>query len=150
MQRALRECKEVGCHNLTREENGYCEEHQDVAMKKILERRKRLFNKNPNCATSIYNTFYRSYKWISKRSRIMQQYDYLCVNCKGTEREGTPSETVHHIEEIRLAWDKRLDNDNLIPLCEECHKEIHKRYRKGKQYKQDEQNRLRILLQENK
>ena len=28
MLRAVQECREAGCHELTREKNGYCEKHQ--------------------------------------------------------------------------------------------------------------------------
>ena len=34
MLRALKECKANGCHELTREVNGYCKEHQALAFKR--------------------------------------------------------------------------------------------------------------------
>lgn len=70
--------------------------------------------------------FRNSYKWKVKREEIKKRDLYLCQGClhgwNGVERRlNGDSLQVHHIEPINKAWDKRLDNDNLITLCPHCH-----------------------------
>lgn len=78
-----------------------------------------------------YNNFrkdiaYRIYvgsKWRKLSKVIMAKYNYLCVKC------GKPADLVHHI--IPLTPDNYTDDnivyneDNLIPLCINCHNAIH-------------------------
>nr|WP_275591513.1 HNH endonuclease signature motif containing protein [Mammaliicoccus sp. A-M4] len=50
----------------------------------------------------------------------MLEYDYLCQECL---RQGyyQQANVVDHIIELKDDWSKRLDKDNLIPLCHSCH-----------------------------
>lgn len=141
MQRTLRECKVARCYELTREEHGYCKEHEYIWEEEEKKRKERLFSKDPKCTSSIYNRFYWSRKWKDKRVSILNRDNYLCLNCKikaATE--------VHHIELVTEAWNKRLTSSNLICLCNECHDEVHREYNKGLIQKKKEQERLRELI----
>ena len=61
----------------------------------------------------------------------------MCVVCRKrlesgddlpiTQRRIRKAYTVHHIKELRDFPELRLDNDNLISVCHECHDEIHGR-----------------------
>ena len=57
------------------------------------------------------------------RSLALARDGYQCVMCK---RKGitTLATMVHHIEPVKKAWNKRLDIDNLMSLCEACHNGI--------------------------
>lgn len=70
--------------------------------------------------------FYKSKKWKSKRQLILRRDEYLCRECK---RYGkiTPATTVHHILPIEQRPDLKLNSQNLISLCNECHNKMHDR-----------------------
>ena len=75
------------------------------------------------------NRFYSSTRWQKFRDDIMQDRGYRCEVCTyvfNDRRKFTVAEELHHVEYIRDAWDKRLDEDNVVCLCHEHHKLIHK------------------------
>jgi 5-methylcytosine-specific restriction endonuclease McrA len=73
--------------------------------------------------------FYHSKKWKQKREKILRRDKYLCQECKryGRKRDGMPikAEIVHHIEPFEMSPEKRLDDSNLVSLCEACHNKKH-------------------------
>lgn len=75
---------------------------------------------------SKYNSFYQSAEWKSLRWQKFCDCDGLCEICKkrGIIRE---AREIHHIEPIETNWNKRLDYDNLIALCSDCHNQQHLR-----------------------
>lgn len=68
--------------------------------------------------------FYQSLAWMNTRDYMMSKYHYLCQRCKKR-----PAEIVHHIiwlNPININDPKiTLSEDNLLPVCRECHAEIH-------------------------
>ena len=68
--------------------------------------------------------FYQSTNWIRTRDYIMAKHHYICQKCH--ER---PAEIVHHIIWLNPGNinnpDITLKEDNLIPVCRECHAIIH-------------------------
>lgn len=72
---------------------------------------------------SIEDIFRSSYDWKKKRSYILKRDRYLCIVCL----HGTPSRfttsglSVHHIVPLKVDFDLRLDDDNLITLCHAHH-----------------------------
>lgn len=130
-QRRLMECKHIGCFNLTRNKSGYCDEHSSEYEAKEKERRKR-FNSYYN-KDNKYNAFYNTKAWREKRSYILSRDDYLCQECLKNNKYSEATD-VHHIQRLRDAWDKRLDNDNLISLCIECHKKADTEIRRNKKF----------------
>ena len=98
---------------------------------------------NAKRADDIYIDFYNSGAWKAVRENVRQRDKGLCRSClaKGTI---TYMSTVHHIEELKDCWYKRLTPSNLICLCERCHQSIHKVYRQGN--KAEEQDRLRKII----
>ena len=73
-----------------------------------------------------YAEFYNSKSWHALRNQKWCDCDGLCEICKkrGIIRE---AREIHHIEPITENWNKRLDYDNLIALCSDCHNAIHNR-----------------------
>lgn len=74
-------------------------------------------------ADSIRNTS----QWKRKRDQIKERDHYLCQICirelYNTIRIFNPEALeVHHCEKLRDNFDKRLDDDNLLTVCEYHHK----------------------------
>lgn len=70
--------------------------------------------------------FRNSYAWQKKREAIKERDRYLCIAClnnlPGTDKPLNREElSVHHIQPLRTNFDKRLDENNLITLCETHH-----------------------------
>ncbi len=75
---------------------------------------------------SKYNSFYCSREWQQLRQAKWVSSDGLCEMCraKGIIKE---AKEIHHIIPIEEDWSKRLDFDNLIALCSDCHNTQHER-----------------------
>lgn len=75
-------------------------------------------------AKDFAKKFYQSPNWINTRNYIMSKYNYICQKCK--ER---PAEIVHHIIWLNASNinnpEITLGEDNLTPVCRECHALIH-------------------------
>lgn len=72
--------------------------------------------------------FRSSSEWQCKRLEIKQRDLFLCQICmRLTGLDINPyskqNVSVHHIIGLQQDFDKRLDNDNLITLCEYHHKQ---------------------------
>lgn len=76
-----------------------------------------------------YKSFLSSFEWQMKREEIKNRDFYLCPICliKGRydnkRKYDRQKLQVHHIDSVREAWNKRLENNNLITLCEKHHRE---------------------------
>ena len=76
-----------------------------------------------------------SYKWTKKSQEIRQRSNYLCEVCKEQNIFTYENVEVHHIEKVKDNNELLLDDNNLICLCVEHHKqadagEISKEYLK--------------------
>lgn len=70
--------------------------------------------------------FRSSYEWKKKRTHILKRDKYLCQAClhglHGTSSRLTASGlSVHHIVPLKADFDLRLDDGNLITLCQAHH-----------------------------
>ena len=59
--------------------------------------------------------------WQDKRDEIKERDKYLCQVCAREGRYTYDGLEVHHAVPLEDDFDKRLDNDNLITLCERHH-----------------------------
>lgn len=84
--------------------------------------------------------FYNSQEWEKTREHIIAKYKGLDLYAFFIEKKIVYADTVHHIEELRENWDRRLDITNLIPLSSGNHTRIHKMYEK------DERGTQRLLF----
>lgn len=79
-----------------------------------------------------YDSFYQSSEWKILRNRKFFDANGICENCyKLVDEDGNhkiiQAREVHHIVPIEEDWSKRLDYNNLILLCPNCHNEFHER-----------------------
>ena len=71
--------------------------------------------------TTQYQQFLKDGRWQRRRLEIMERDGFKCCDC------GTSDDLhVHHIQYIagRKPWE--YDDEDLITLCEKCHKKRHK------------------------
>ncbi len=67
--------------------------------------------------------FYNSQAWI--RARYMHLAESpLCIQCKAAGRL-VPATHVHHRVEVLDDPAKRLEDSNLVSLCNQCHSKLH-------------------------
>ena len=63
------------------------------------------------------------YSWTKKSSEIRQDANYLCEICREQGIFNYTNIEVHHIVKVKDDKSKLLDNENLICLCQEHHKQ---------------------------
>ncbi|MCS4486375.1 HNH endonuclease [Staphylococcus americanisciuri] len=74
--------------------------------------------------TYEHDWFYRSKAWRKVREIALDRDNYLCQKCL----EGgkiSDAKIVHHIIYLDHDFDKALDLDNLVSVCQKCHNQIH-------------------------
>ena len=59
--------------------------------------------------------------WQKKREQIRERDLNLCVVCRSKGRYEYNSLSCHHIEPLEERYDLRLEDENLITLCQGCH-----------------------------
>jgi len=91
-------------------------------------RPKRKYNKGYIRRDEREAKFRRSEAWKQKSLEIRRRDNFLCQVCSRRMHVSTEDRTlvyeglsVHHAVPIYLAWDRRLDDDNLITLCSRHH-----------------------------
>ena len=71
------------------------------------------------------NKFYSSKLWKSKREEIKALDKGLCQRCLIKFGIAMMENLeIHHIEPLTVKWEKRLQNNNLITLCVQCHRYV--------------------------
>jgi 5-methylcytosine-specific restriction endonuclease McrA len=75
--------------------------------------------------------FRSSYIWQRKREEIKQRDFYLCRACMDQVinidiKYNAEELSVHHIVPLEVDYSLRLENDNLITLCDMHHKQAEK------------------------
>jgi 5-methylcytosine-specific restriction protein A len=77
--------------------------------------------------------FYKSKEWYHLRKEVLVEYKGECQRCKA-KGFYTKANTVHHVQFVRrhprYALSKTYtfqgeEYQNLIPLCHNCHEEVH-------------------------
>lgn len=63
--------------------------------------------------------FYSSYAWKKKRREIREYYSGKCAVC------GCDGSAVHHVIPREIDSSLSFDDNNLIFLCDVCHKRAH-------------------------
>ena len=69
------------------------------------------------------NKFRRTIEWKNKSEEIREDSKYLCSICLDNNIYTYDLLEVHHIEPIEENYERRLDNYNLICLCNMHHRE---------------------------
>ena len=101
-------------------------------MYKVCPRCQKIHPFNQECTCAKYKKNYkggdernlrRKGAWKDKSLEIRDKANNLCEVCKDKGRFIYNNLSVHHIEKIKDAPEKYLDNNNLICLCSRCHKD---------------------------
>ena len=80
---------------------------------------------NSSEQNKMVNKFYATRQWREKREEIKSLDKGICQRCLIKFGIVTLEHLeVHHIEPLTVKWEKRLQNDNLITLCVNCHRWI--------------------------
>lgn len=67
-----------------------------------------------------------SYSWTKKSEEIRERANHLCEVCRDKGIITLNNLEVHHIEKIKDDESRMYDNENLICLCQEHHKQADK------------------------
>lgn len=82
-------------------------------------------------AQAAKDKFYFSYAWKKKRQKILRFYNFECQVCKDEGRLTLGQHTkmiAHHIKPLEFFPNLKLDDDNLITLCFDCHNKVHESF----------------------
>ncbi|WIF94304.1 HNH endonuclease [Caminicella sporogenes] len=120
----------------------YCSECEKIVEDERKERYKRY---NQSRTDVKEQKFYQSKEWKHVREIVKSRDKGLCLLCL-SEKKINYCDTVHHIEELKVNWNKRLDLDNLICLCESCHQYVHRQYSISEKEKKEMQGKLKKLI----
>ena len=113
-------------------------------MKKSCSRCGRIHNINHRCYANSKNycqqnpetrKFRNSTAWKNKAQEIKERDKYLCQVCLKNNIFNYKELSVHHIQPVAENEALRLENSNLITLCDQHHKECEK----GKIPRQEQQ-----------
>lgn len=69
------------------------------------------------------NNFRKTTEWKHKSEEIREESKYLCAVCLDMNIYNYDLLEVHHIEPIEESFERRLDNYNLICLCNMHHRQ---------------------------
>ena len=138
-------CKFRGCNNLIDKPKKYCEEHKFKEMENLRFRNK-LYDEERK-ATREWK-FYKSKNWKKIRDLVLIKSYGLDIYELKINNKFLKANVVHHIKEVKEAWDERLDLDNLIPLNEKTHNKIHAIYNSNLHEKIKLQEKLKEILKE--
>lgn len=112
--------------------DSYCEEcSKEVAISKRNNYKRYSLYRQMNAEERARQLFYSSKIWLKLRDRAKSKFGGLCIVCLIDSGEITYSDLVHHIYTTTKYWSKRLDINNLICVCDSCHKIIHIKYDKS-------------------
>lgn len=71
---------------------------------------------------TIQDKYRDTYAWQCKRKEINERDYFLCRYCLLSGNITVNNLSVHHIEPLKERPDLQDDDDNLITLCDICHK----------------------------
>ena len=112
------------CHKVIPYPLQYCEQCRAVAEQTKVDNKRLADSRYNKQRDPKYKAFYNSNEWKMLSNKKLQAEQYRCEKCRRIATE------VHHIIEVKDNWDKRLDYDNLMSLCLDCHNKIHGRFQR--------------------
>lgn len=123
LYKLCRRCKKPITHPAT-----YCSGCLPIIEEKqqqLLRERENRYNKKRD---PKYKAFYNSNDWKLLKDKKMMDEEYRCERCRKLATE------VHHIKPIQTkeGWFLRLDYNNLLAVCVDCHNKEHNRFQRKK------------------
>ena len=117
-------CPGQGCNNLIHKKEKRC---SSCTTEKKSERGEYDKKYNRIKRNKVTAAFYSSMSWKRTREVILMKDKYLCLNCLDQSIIQS-AVLVHHIIETSVTLDYALKEDNLISLCDLCHRDVHSNY----------------------
>lgn len=96
----------------------YCAKHAKEATERAMQRLERQARADPDAARA--RDFRHGREWREARQRFIRR-NPLCRNPYGIPGHVVPAEQVHHVKSVRDAWELRLCEANMMPVCRRCH-----------------------------
>jgi 5-methylcytosine-specific restriction endonuclease McrA len=106
--------------------------HGEKGCKRCADKKKAGINhplNNPNISKDDYENQRKSPEYRRWRTAVLKRDDYTCVSC-GLKRK-IKYIHVHHLFSYADYEDKRLDINNGVTMCKDCHDEFHREYGYG-------------------
>ena len=100
---------------------------------------------NDNLRDKKTQVFYNSIEWKQIKKTVHIRDKGLCTMCL-SENKISYAEVVHHIEPLKENYNKRINPDNLICLCNKHHAHVHAVYDSNKLNKTNLQKRLLDMI----
>lgn len=118
-----------------------CEQCEDKYLNRLRSGSKQRYKDyNHNKRDIVTQAFYNSKEWKQAREAAKIRDKGLCRLCYSLGKINY-IDNVHHIEPIKESPDLKTDINNLICLCNQCHKQTHNKYdRQDKQIKKKLKN----------
>ena len=95
-----------------------------------VEKKKPRYTREEHITKEMMDDFYMGKKWAKVRRAAINRDSGLCQICYELYKEGLGKlrqvEEVHHVIPILANWNIRYYLGNVICLCRDCHKDIHK------------------------
>ncbi|KEI02897.1 HNH endonuclease [Clostridium phage CWou-2020a] len=88
--------------------------------------------------------FYSNKFWLNLSEEVKKDFFGMCLMCWNNELD-ISSQYTHHIQTTKERFDLRLCKENLVPLCDSCHKQVHKLMDKSHIEKINIQKKLKEL-----
>lgn len=73
-----------------------------------------------------YVEYIKSSDWRERRKEMMDEANNECFNC------GEKATELHHLSYVNLGFEMLYED--VIPLCNKCHKEVHKTNKEDDNY----------------
>lgn len=99
-------------------------EYECYAKSKYKRDRNRCRKNNMRLDKKIIDRFYSTNEWRKCREEVMKEANYLCEMCLELGKITYKDLHVHHVIKVKDNWNKRIDKDNLIVVCPDCHRQI--------------------------
>lgn len=110
-------CNSPRCNELVNMKQRYCAEHTAVE-KEDTKTKSRIYDQEHR--NKKHDKFYHSRDWKATRILVLSNSGGLCKHCLENDYI-TKADMVDHIIPLDIDYSKRLDRDNLQPLCNVCH-----------------------------
>ncbi|MBL4730773.1 MAG: HNH endonuclease [Sulfurimonas sp.] len=110
-------CNGCGCNELISMNEKYCNTHRIIDKQDMKIKNRNYDEKHRN---KKHTKFYNSKEWRAIRTLVLSDAGGLCLYCLNNDYTAKAN-MVDHIVPIEIDWKKRLNRDNLQPLCYMCH-----------------------------
>ncbi len=115
-------CAKVGCNKRIDYKDTYCDKHKREVNNTYNDQVRHASEFDKKVAK-----FYASTSYRKLRKKKMLEVNGLCQVCIRLAGIVNTAKIAHHIVPVRDDFDKRLDDDNIIMICNDCHEKLHDR-----------------------